>query len=540
MLNTIASDLLSFQWPLLTSPRPYSRMTPQKNLELKGNFYQHPFAELLVEIVQAKLSGSLRLEHAKRKSVIYFRDGVVVYAVSNSREQRLFTILLGRNRVDQKTLAKIPTFANDLELAAALEEKGVMSKKEINEFVAAQIESIIIDALTWPSGVWVFSPLARLRADMMFRVDVFKLLIEYARCLPSQDVYQRFRSVQEAFYRDPNPATAAVLQPHEKYALDCFNGSPLTIESLRPQCSLPETAMMQSLYVLWLGGLLVRRDWNAAFSPTKIGEILTARVSLVKQASVVTKPEVKSTEAEAPVEAKLPDIDISLEDYLERVEKAETLYDVLGVEHNAVLAEIKHAYFGMAKLFHPDRFHRERGDRLRRIQVAFTQIAHSYETLKNAESRENYDFKMRKELEIREKRRSQGAADATTPEARQAEQGLESFEKAMEAINEEEFAAAAGHLSRAVHYSPQNALYHAYFGLALSRLEKQHHKAEGAFQTAVKLDPKNPKIRMMLVEFFVDMKMEKRAAGELKRFLELVPGNKEATRMLEKIQIIAG
>ena len=516
-------------------------MTPQTNLDLKGNFRQHPFAELIVEIVQAKLSGSLRVENAKRKSVIYFRDGSVVYAVSNARDQRLFSILLGRNKVEQKALAKIPDIANDLELAAALEEKGVLTKAEIDEMVAVQIESIIIDVLTWSGGDWVFSPLARLREDMNYKVDVFKLLIDYARCLPSHDVYQRFRSVQEVFYCDPKPATGAVLQPHEKYALDCFNGSQLTIEWLRPQCSLPESALLQSLYVLWLGGLLVRRDWNAAFSATKIGEILTARVNLVKQAAEFAKPGPKVAEPDAQTEeaAKLPDINITLEEYLERVEKAETLYDVLGVESDAGLVELKHAYFGLAKLFHPDRYHREIGDKLRRIQVAFTEIAHAYETLKSADSRESYDFKVRKELEYREKRRAQGTADATSPEDRQAEQGLESFEKAMEAISEEEFAAAAGHLSRSVHYSPQNALYHAYFGFALSKLEKQHHKAESAFQSAVKLDPKNPKIRMMLVEFFIDMKMDKRAAGELKRFLELVPGNKEATRMLEKLQITA-
>jgi len=106
----------------------------------------------------------------------------------------------------------------------------------------------------------------------------------------------------------------------------------------------------------------------------------------------------------------------------------------------------------------------------------------------------------------------------------------------MEAINEDEFAAAAGHLSRAVHYSPQNALYHAYFGYALSQLDKQHHKAEASLQQAVKLDPKNPKIRMMLVEFFIEMKMAKRAVGELNRFLEVVPGNKEATKMLADLQ----
>jgi predicted Zn-dependent protease len=191
----------------------------------------------------------------------------------------------------------------------------------------------------------------------------------------------------------------------------------------------------------------------------------------------------------------------------------------------------------MAKLFHPDRFHREETTKLRRVQVAFTQIAHAYETLKTEESRENYNFKVRKELEYREKRRAAvGHSDPESPEARQTEHGLESFEKGLEALGDEEFAAAAGHLSRAVHFSPQNALYHAYFGHALSKLEKQHHKAEASLQAAVKLDPKNTKIRMMLVEFFIDMKMTKRAEGELKRFLELVPADKEALKMLGKVQ----
>jgi curved DNA-binding protein CbpA len=536
MLNSEPADLLSSGWPLLTIPGPQSHMTAQNNLDLKGDFRQHPFAELLVEIVQAKLSGSLRLAHGKQKSIIYFREGAVAHAVSNAREHRLFHVLLSRNRIDQKKLAGIPEFANDLDLATALEEREIFSKAEIDEFTVIQIESIIIDALTWPNGQWHFSPLARLRDDLNYNVDVYKLLIEYARCLPSQDVYQRFKSVQEAFYREPKPSTTAVLQAHEKYALDRFNGSQLTIEQLRPLCTLPETALMQSLYVLWLGGLLVRRDWNSAFSATKIGEILTARVSLVKQAESRLKPGEKSEAEIKADEPQLPELNISLEDYLERVEKAETLYEILGVERHAKIAEIKHAYFGMAKLFHPDRFHREEVAKLRRIQMAFTEIAHAYETLKNNDSRQNYDFKLEKEQEYRKKRKDAGQAEATSPQDRQAEEGLDSFEKAMEALSDEEFAAAAGHLSRAVHYSPQNALFHAYFGYALSQLDKQHHKAEAELQTAVKLDPKNPKIRMMLVEFFIEMKMAKRAEGELKRFLEMVPGNKEATKLLSKVQ----
>jgi tetratricopeptide (TPR) repeat protein len=512
-------------------------MTAQQNLDLTGDFRQHPFAELVVEIAQAKLSGSLRLTHAKQKSIIYFRDGAVVYAVSNAREHRLFNVLLTRKRIDEKILGRIPQFANDLELAAALEEKAIFTRAEVDEFIIVQIESIIISALMWTTGEWVFSPLTRLREDLVYKIDVYKPLIDYARCLPSQDVYQKFRSVQEAFFPQPKPVTAAALQPHEKYALECFNGGQLTIEELRPVCSLPETAMLQSLYVLWLGGLLVRRDWNAAFSSAKVGEITTARVSRVKQAAGIAKPESKEVETEVPVNgsAPLPDVTLSVEDYLERVENAATLYDVLGIDASAKLADIKNAYFAMAKLFHPDRFHREEAAILRRIQVAFTEIARAYETLKDDKGRENYNFKMHKELEQREKRKAEGKADALSPEDRQLEQGLDSFEKAMEALNEEEFAAAAGHLARAVHYSPQNALFHAYFGHALSKLERQHHKAEAELQTAVKLDPKNPKIRMMLVEFFADMKMAKRAEGELKRFLELVPGNREATKMLSKV-----
>jgi len=356
-------------------------------------------------------------------------------------------------------------------------------------------------------------------------------------------VYQRFRSVQEAFYRDPSPPTGTLLQDHEQYVLDQFKVDQLTIEDVRPNCSLPETAMLQSLYVLWLGGMLVRRDWNSAFSATKIGEILTSKVSLVKSAPDLAKKPVaveeKKTEAEPVEPMRLPELHLSLEDYLERIEKAETLYDILGIADSAAPGDIKNSYFAMAKLFHPDRFHREEATKLRRIQVAFTEIARAYETLKTPESRENYNFKVRKELEYREKRRAAGQTEAPAPEDRKAEEGLGSFEQAMEAINEEEYAAAAGHLSRAVHYSPQNALFHAYFGYALSHLEKQQHKAEAALQQAVRLDPKNPKIRMMLVEFFVEMKMAKRAEGELKRFLELVPGNKEATKMLSDIQVEA-
>ena len=191
-------------------------MTSQNNLDLKGNFQNHPFAELLVEILQAKLSGSLRLAHAKQKSIIYFRDGSVVYAVSNAREQRLFSVMLRRKKIDEKTLAQFPSLANDLELAAELEAKKIFTKNEIDELVVMQIDSIIVDALTWPSGEWTFSPLTRLRDDLNYKNDIHRILVDYAvyavtRCVSAFS--KRSGSVllrTQAAGRYPSPSPRAV------------------------------------------------------------------------------------------------------------------------------------------------------------------------------------------------------------------------------------------------------------------------------------------------------------------------------------------
>ena len=73
-------------------------MTSQSNLEIKGNLREHPLAELLLEVSQTNLSGSIRLANAERKAVIYLSEGSVVFAVSNERQHRLFEILVREKR----------------------------------------------------------------------------------------------------------------------------------------------------------------------------------------------------------------------------------------------------------------------------------------------------------------------------------------------------------------------------------------------------------------------------------------------------------
>lgn len=521
-------------------------MTAQNDLENHGTLEAYPFAELLVEIVQANLSGALRINSGSQKSIVYFRDGQIVYAVSNSKSLRLFNILLRKKRIDAKLIRTYPNFANDVEFSASLVNDGILPKEDIDEAFVVQMTDIVVDLLTRSDGEWTFNPLVRARDGLQYQIDARQILIDYARCSTSEHIYGRFKSVQESFAAVPEARAYVGLQAHEAEILRRFENRTLTIEELRNLCTMPEGGILQALYTLWLGGLLVRRDWNAAFSPSKIGAILAARMSKVKNASDVASipteqaEEIQEVTDAPPSEAepvKLPEIKLTLPQYLEQIEKAETHYDALGIQTEADAIEIKHAYFSLAKMFHPDRYHRESEGNLRRIQMAFTVLAQAHEILKSPESREAYNSKMYREIEAREKRRAAGQPDLTDPAARQSEQGLESFEEGLNMLNDEEFEAAAAYLGRAVHYSPQNALYHAYYGVALSKVdEKQRHKAESELQTAIKLDPKNSKVRMMLVDFLIDQNMLKRAEGELKRFLELVPNSKEALAALAKLK----
>ncbi len=520
-------------------------MTPQNNFDLSGEFRVHPFAELLVEIMEARLTGALRLDSLKKKSIIYFRDGAVVFAVSNAPEHRLFARLLNIGRISQADIKNAGNPSNDMEFAAVLCKSGLMNKESVSEAFVSQIGAIIIDALTWTEGRWEFSTHSRLRTDVFFEIEIHRLLMDYARCVPVQTVMSRFKSVQEKFVRSLAMPNDAYLQPQEACVLELFDTRPLDFAQIRALTSTPESVLDHSLYVLWLGGALVRLGWNRAFSENRIADIKKTLFSRVKEAPPLASfsigesatPSPTSSIETEPLDIAVPAVEVpalTLDEWLMRAENSETHYDILAVADNAGNDVIKAAYFALAKLFHPDRYHRETGPQLRRIQVAFTELAHAYETLKTQESRKSYDYKIRKELETREKRKAAGVEESA--DGMQAEHALESFEQGLIHLNEEEYEAAAAYLVRAVHYNPKNALYRAYYGSALSRNDAQLHKAEFELQAAARLEPQNSKIRLMLATFFINRGMKKRAEGELTRFLEIAPDNAEARRLLDGLQ----
>jgi curved DNA-binding protein CbpA len=513
-------------------------MTAQNELEISGSFFTHPFAELMTEIMQARLNGSLRASEKDRKWIIYFKSGKVVFAVSNARTTRLFDILLRRNRLTKDEVAKIPNFSNDFELAAHLEQKNLLSKEECDELFAEQIRGIVIDVLSLTGGDWTFSSLARVRDGLSFEVNARQLLIDYARCLLDDTVLGRFRSLQETFTRSDVDTKDLSLNVDEAFILSRAEETALSAADLVSVSAMTEAQALHAIYTLWAGGLLVRKNWRPAFTAMQIAVMKGARLELkreAKRAGVLeteveetrrSRPEIKGQEKE-----KEPEITITVEEYLEQVEKADTFYDVLGVDSEAEMDELKRAYFRLARNFHPDRYHVEGGELLARVQKAFTELAQAHETLKNEANREMYDYRMRKEIAEREKHRATG----TTRDIK-AEQAAEQFERGFGLLMEGDAETALPFLARAAHLAPKIARYRAYYGKGLSADSGQKHKAESEMQAALRIDPDNPTFRILLAEFFIQNNLLKRAEGELNRLLAVFPSNREAQALLDKLK----
>lgn len=516
-------------------------MSDQNNFEVNGNVLDHPLSELLAEIAQSRLSGALRLARSDQKIVVYFDGGDVVFAASNSKNHRLFHLLIRDEKIFPPQLKEIPNFANDLELKAHLLKNEVFTSRQFDEFFAAQVAQILRDALEWNEGVWNFSPLVRLKADMHVAFDLADLLFSYARTFPNERIARRYKSLEERFGKRAEIPAHINLMPQEAFVFSRLDGETHSIEEIKKLSGLSEMETLKSLYVLWIGGFLVRQRWNAAFGKDALAAILAARFELKSKAAEVQA--IKEKPAEKIVEKPKPEekpqetaAEVSLEEYLDRVERKATFYEVLDVSLEAPAAEIKTSYFQLAKRFHPDLFHRRVEEALhRRIQNAFTVLANAYETLRNTDLREVYDFKLRKEIANLEKRGKSASDKPQTPLEILEEKAAESFDQGFNLLMDEEYEEAIPFLARAVHHIGGNARYRAYLGKALSANKETYRQAESELQSALRIEPENLDYRLMLTELFIKIGFSKRAERELKRILEKAPNNHEARSLLDSL-----
>src|SRR5205085_6794695 len=160
---------------------------------------------------------------------------------------------------------------------------------------------------------------------------------------------------------------------------------------------LPEDETRRAVYALALGGLIMRVRWPRAL-PAHISH-QTARPAPV--AAEPTKAEATTTTGESEVrEANTPAAEADPRELIEELlslARGESHYALLGVGHSSTAADIKRAYYSLARRFHPHLLRRAAtSDEQQRIDAAFAKIAQAYDVLKDSKLRASYDLKLEK------------------------------------------------------------------------------------------------------------------------------------------------
>lgn len=488
---------------------------------MQGQLSEHPLAELIREIATAGLSGSLRLSRERARVAIYFESGQLVFATSNLRAHRLREVVM-RNGLTAAHLDEFAFTASDDELAAAMLQNRLLKPETLAAIRVNQVSDVLRLALLWTNGTWEFDPRVRLADEIRVELNVNQLLLECARHLPAAFVAARLERANSTYMKGAGSA-ATKLRPAEALVLSRASDS-VTADELTGFSDTDAEDAYRAIYALSLSGLLQPADWPVALA-ADAPKVPTKAPRGIPSADAATRPVEIDERAD-------------LEGLFARLEIATDHYEVIDVARLATIDEIKSAYHGLARRFHPDRFHQSEAGLRAKVESAFARIAHAYETLSDQSLRADYDAKRSTKAgapkpATRATAPNGAKPSAPTPDAIRAET---SFQNGLDALKRNRHDEAIRFLSEAAMLAPREARYRAHYGHALIRQSNTRRMAETELKTALSLDPENSSYRVMLAELYKQLGLQRRAEGELERALTADPKNEAALSLLQSLK----
>jgi curved DNA-binding protein CbpA len=498
---------------------------------MNGQLNENPLVELIREIAAKSISGRLQLELEKVKVAVYFRSGLLTFAACNVKSFRLGNYLIQSNVISEEDLRYLGTVTKDFDLRRTLLSEERITEAQAQQLQARQVSDVLRLALQWTDGSWTFDPRSNLNEEINFGLDVQTLMIEAARRLPAKFVISRFRNSGEIISPVADPPVWNGWLPPEVFLLSRLQ-APTPLSELVSISGLNEQEAHQAIYALALGGFMKRGYWKSTFRDTS-----------PQPAVEVPAPVVE------PVKPEKPTLDPdSIEAFLNRLSLNTNYYEVLAVGPTASTAELKHAYYNLARKYHPDRFRSSPGELLGRVESAFARITQAYDTLTDANLRTAYDSKL--DAKARTAKLADSAPKATmseqataTPGDVGAESSTLTLEEQAEIQFKEGYAAlelgqrpvAIGLLGSAARAVPNEPRYRAYYGRALALDAGTRRIAEVELQAAIKLEPNNSEYRVMLAELYRDLGFLVRAKSEAERAVAADHNNRRARDLLKSL-----
>lgn len=337
---------------------------------MQGQLGAKLVTDLVREIAHQKRSGLLRLTRGKTIKAIFFENGEPKFAISNLTSEQLDHYLIKQALVSLEQIEAAKARSGKVpRLARELVDMGAVGPEAMRKAVREQVMDIVLSMFEWTQGDYQFDERIRAAHDYTLEMSAADVLLEGARRMSkSQQLSDTIAPPGAVLIRASHNGhvDSGVLMPVESYILSRID-SPTAVGDVGMLSGLADADAHRAVVSLVAAGFLklVGDDRDAAEAPPEPDET----ADLLRE-EVARK--------------------------LHFFSQAD-FYDILAVSRHATAAEIKAAYYQLAKKFHPDR-HRQPGysELKPRLDALFALITQAYQTLSESAQRAVYDDRLKK------------------------------------------------------------------------------------------------------------------------------------------------
>ena len=528
---------------------------------MNGDLAEGVVPDLLREIYVGGRSGTLTLVRGEERQSLRFRRGHIVNAHTNVVEERLGEMLVRRGLLSEAGLARAAEVVvrDGRRLGEVLAELDLLDANGLEDAVALHVHEMLAKVFLWHEGAYAFAEEPEVEAgqELTLKLSTGELILEAVQAVRDPDVVRYALGDMDrvlALSGDPLLRFQKLtLSPEDGFVLSRVDGVTSAHEIVQ-MIPLPPERTQRSLLGLLSTGVVefesVRPSRKTA--PAAGGERPHEAKAPPHPAPEPppAAPAAPPPPAEPPAPSPRPEPadEKAAERRREILEawdglKTRTHFEVLGLSRSVGEAEVKDAYFGLAKRFHPDVHHSASlGDLRDELEVVFIRLGEAYDVLRDPRKRADYEARLRrsKPKPAAEAASGHGAGPEPAPpepprdpeeEARLAE---EDIRRAAKLFEQEKYWDAIQLLEPAVEAAQGKPRLRARVLLARCyvRNPKWAKSAEATLLAATREEPKAVEPWALLGAIYAEKGLRTRASAMYRKVLELKPDHEEAAQYL--------
>jgi CheY-like chemotaxis protein len=539
----------------------------------RGALSERSFAELLADMYREKADGALLLRKDKVKKIVYFKSGYPTFVKSNLLNECLGKVMVRERMISEKDCEESIRRMKESkrQQGTVLIDMGSISPHNLQYALELQLQAKLFDLFDWEDGEFQYNPAgAAPPATIQLDATTAALIKQGVLRYPLTRLQRLLdRSLDRYVVPHPDPLFRFQdmdLDPGEERFVGRLDGK-LTLRQIL-DLGLEQARVYPLVYALLAAGMVTleaapsggaeveaaadlpapprpppvpARARAGAGSPPLPGETQEEEAERMATDRITTRlaeaggvPVPVLSGPAVPLPSNLTAEERSLREQLAReiVElKKRDHFEVLGVSKNASMAEIKKAYFSLAKQYHPDRLYAGASVEVRNLaDELFNLVSHAHDVLTDDDRRREYV-----------KQLTSGQKSGVSSEVSKILTAEGVFQQGEAALRKREYAKARDLFAEASRLCPDEGEFRAFLGWATFQSDPKSEEAvrvaRDQLSQAISLNPKIDKAYLFLGYIYKAMNYREMAEHEFEKAIQCNPDCTEALRELRLINL---